>query len=97
MHTFKYRKQQKLSERKLLLFSEIFDESQKFSLLIDRRHTVDIIMEAKLRRFSQYFHKSYQTAKLFHLLYKHLLESGFSYYWALEVIQKEYMGMQSSI
>ena len=31
----KYRKQQKLHERKLLQFLWIFDESRKFSLLID--------------------------------------------------------------
>ena len=39
-----------------------------FSLLIDRRCTVDIIMEAKSRRFSQHFYKSYQTAKVFSCL-----------------------------
>ena len=48
-----YRKQQKLSSRKPSRFLWIFDESQKFSLPIDRR------------RFSQHFHKSYRTAKLF--------------------------------
>ena len=57
-----YHKQQKLSGRKVL---QIFDESQKFSLLIDRHHTVDTIMEAKSQRFSQHFHKSYQITKLF--------------------------------
>ena len=46
--SFMYRKHQKLSGRKLSRFLQIFDELQKFSLLIDRRHTVDIIMEAKL-------------------------------------------------
>ena len=60
-----YRKQQKLSGRKLSRFLWIFDELQKFSLLIDRRHAIDIIMEAKSQRFSQHFHKSYQTVKLF--------------------------------
>ena len=57
-----YRKQQKLSWRKVLRFSQIFDDSRKFSLLIDIRRTVDIIMEANSQRFS---HKSYQTTKLF--------------------------------
>ena len=59
------RKQQKLSGRKLMWFLQIFDESRKFFLLIDRCRVVDIIMEAKLQRFSQNFHKSYQTMKLF--------------------------------
>ena len=48
-----------------MVFVEIFDEPQKFSLLIDRCHAIDIIMEAKSLRFSQLFHKSYQTVKLF--------------------------------
>ena len=42
-----YHKQQKLSRRKLSQFLRIFDELQKFSLLIDRHRAVDIIMEAK--------------------------------------------------
>ena len=37
-----YRKQQKLSRRKLTQFLQIFDELRKFSLLIDRRRAVDI-------------------------------------------------------
>ena len=45
-------------------FLQIFDESCKFSPLIERRHAVDIIMEAKLQKFSQHFHKSYQSTKL---------------------------------
>ena len=53
-----YSKQQKLSRRTLSWFLRIFDELQKFSLPIDRHCTIDIIMEAKSRRFS---HKSYQT------------------------------------
>ena len=61
----KYCKQQKLSRRKLSWFSWIFDELQKFSLLIDRHHAIDIIMEAKSQKFSQPFHISYQTVKLF--------------------------------
>ena len=60
-----YRKQQKLCGRKLLWFSQIFDKPQNFFLLIDRHRAVDIITEAKSRRFSQHHHKSYQTAKLF--------------------------------
>ena len=58
-------KQQKLSGRKFLWFSRILDESQKFSLLIDGCHAIDIIVKAKSQRFSQNFHKSYQTVKLF--------------------------------
>ena len=45
---------------------QIFDELQKFSLLyVIDRCAIDIIMEAKLQRFSQHFHKSHQTMKLF--------------------------------
>ena len=46
-------------------FLWIFNESQKFSLLIDKSRPTDIIMEAKAQKFSQHFYKSYQTAKLF--------------------------------
>ena len=45
-----------------------FDESQKFFLLIDRCHAIDIIMEAKSRKFSQHFYRSYQTTKPFSCL-----------------------------
>ena len=62
---FKYREQQKLSGSKLSWFSWILAESRKFSLLIDRRRAADIIVEAKLWRFSQHYHKFYQTTKLF--------------------------------
>ena len=61
-------KQQMLSGRKLSRFLQIFNESQNFSLLIDRRHAIDIIMEPKSQQFSQHFHKSYQTTKLFSCL-----------------------------
>ena len=67
-HTYiemNYCKQQKLNGRKLLWFSQILGELQKFSLLIDGSRTIDIIMKAKSQRFSQNFHKSYQTMKLF--------------------------------
>ena len=47
-----YSKQQKLSRRKPLRFLQIFEKSQKFSLLIEKRCPVDMIMEAKSRRFS---------------------------------------------
>ena len=41
-----------VSRRKLLQFSQIFAESQKFSLLYDRHHAIDIIMKA-FSTFSQ--------------------------------------------
>ena len=69
-HQEPYTVNNKLSKRKLSRFKQIFDESRNFSLLIDRCSAIDIIMEAKLQRFSQHFHKSYRTAKLFsHLIF----------------------------
>ena len=56
---YNYHKQQKLNGRKLLRFSRIFDELQKFSLLIDKRHPLDIANYVnKSCKFSQQFHKS---------------------------------------
>ena len=65
INLYTYRKQRKLSGRKLLRFSRIINESRKFSLLIDRCHAIDIIMEAKSQKFSQHFHK---PSKLFSCL-----------------------------
>ena len=46
----KYRKQQKLSGRKLSWFLQILDELRKFPLLIDRHRAVDIITVWKQNR-----------------------------------------------
>ena len=48
MHGGFYSKQQKLHKRKLLWFSQIFNELQKFSLLIVLQSKMAIITEAKL-------------------------------------------------
>ena len=67
-YTHIYRKQEKLSGRKLSWFSWIFNEAQKFSLLIDRRHTIDINYGGKIVKACSTFSQILPNHKTFLLL-----------------------------